>query len=61
MISFLQPLRITATYWQEDQHNLQKRPHASAGDGMPCFIVFGDPHILLYGLPSDEYPGQVKV
>ncbi|NWH72300.1 SOX oxidase, partial [Piaya cayana] len=49
----LQPLRIDVCYWRE------KEP----GSLSPCFIAVGlrqAPHGI-YGLPSLEYPGLVKV
>ncbi|NXL32263.1 SOX oxidase, partial [Glaucidium brasilianum] len=54
----LQPLRIDVCYWRE------KEPEtASVGRAHPCFITLGlsqAPHGI-YGLPSLEYPGLVKV
>ncbi|XP_053940758.1 peroxisomal sarcosine oxidase [Cuculus canorus] len=54
----LQPLRIDVCYWRE------KEPGSlGAGRLGPCFIAVGlsqYPHDI-YGLPSLEYPGLVKV
>ncbi|NWH65984.1 SOX oxidase, partial [Geococcyx californianus] len=54
----LQPLRIDVCYWRE------KEPGSlSAGRISPCFITLGlsqAPHSI-YGLPTLEYPGLVKV
>ncbi|XP_026717228.1 peroxisomal sarcosine oxidase [Athene cunicularia] len=54
----LQPLRIDVCYWRE------KEPETpSMGRAHPCFITLGlsqAPHGI-YGLPSLEYPGLVKV
>ncbi|NWI52753.1 SOX oxidase, partial [Calyptomena viridis] len=54
----LQPVRINVCYWRE------KEP-GSTGTGTvgPCFLTLGlsqAPHGI-YGLPSLEYPGMVKV
>ncbi|NWI65225.1 SOX oxidase, partial [Todus mexicanus] len=54
----LQPLRINVCYWKE------KKPETpSVGRDSPCFIstpLSEAPHGI-YGLPSLEYPGLVKV
>ncbi|NXQ24224.1 SOX oxidase, partial [Alaudala cheleensis] len=49
----LQPLRIDVCYWREKQ----------PGNVNPCFLTLGlsqAPHGI-YGLPSIEYPGLMKV
>ncbi|KAL8614495.1 hypothetical protein ACOMHN_067234 [Nucella lapillus] len=49
--------RVTVMYWKEKEENMH------SADRFPCFINGmedeGGDHI--YGLPSDEYPGFVKV
>ncbi|XP_001504242.2 peroxisomal sarcosine oxidase [Equus quagga] len=54
----LQTLRISVCYWRE------KVPGSySVSQGFPCFLGLGlnlAPHHI-YGLPSGEYPGLVKV
>lgn len=54
----LQPLRIDVCYWREKQPG-----SASLGSVSPCFLTLGlsqAPHGI-YGLPSIEYPGLMKV
>ncbi|NWW80323.1 SOX oxidase, partial [Climacteris rufus] len=54
----LQPLRINVCYWREKQPG-----SASMGSVSPCFLTLGlsqAPHGI-YGLPSLEYPGLMKV
>ncbi|KAM6296588.1 peroxisomal sarcosine oxidase [Aegotheles albertisi] len=54
----LQPLRIDVCYWREKEPGTH-----SVGRASPCFITLGlsqAPHGI-YGLPSLEYPGLVKV
>ncbi|XP_017590650.1 PREDICTED: peroxisomal sarcosine oxidase [Corvus brachyrhynchos] len=54
----LQPLRINVCYWREKQPG-----SASSGSVSPCFLTLGlsqAPHGI-YGLPSIEYPGLMKV
>lgn len=53
----LKPLRITVCYWRENWSD------AFRSDRFPCFIDSGEPpeNPLTYGLPSEEYPGHVKV
>ncbi|NXS13197.1 SOX oxidase, partial [Neodrepanis coruscans] len=54
----LQPLRIDVCYWRE------KQPGSTSTDSVsPCFLTEGlsqAPHGI-YGLPSIEYPGMIKV
>ncbi|KFP78203.1 Peroxisomal sarcosine oxidase, partial [Acanthisitta chloris] len=53
-----QPLRIDVCYWRE-----KKPGSASMGSVTPCFLTLGlsqAPHGI-YGLPSIEYPGLIKV
>ena len=54
-----QPIRITVCYWRENRQNT----HAS--DRFPCLIDGGEGEEDMdnhsYALPSDEYPGYVKV
>ncbi|XP_016158430.1 PREDICTED: peroxisomal sarcosine oxidase isoform X2 [Ficedula albicollis] len=54
----LQPLRIDVCYWREKQPG-----SAGLGSVSPCFLTLGlsqAPHGI-YGLPSIEYPGLMKV
>ncbi|NWV43299.1 SOX oxidase, partial [Grantiella picta] len=54
----LQPLRIDVCYWREKQPG-----RAGLGSVGPCFLTLGlsqAPHGI-YGLPSIEYPGLMKV
>nr|XP_030143683.3 peroxisomal sarcosine oxidase [Taeniopygia guttata] len=54
----LQPLRIDVCYWREKQAG-----SAGLGSVSPCFLTLGlsqAPHGI-YGLPSIEYPGLMKV
>ncbi|NWV66899.1 SOX oxidase, partial [Malurus elegans] len=54
----LQPLRIDVCYWREKQPG-----SANLGSVSPCFLTLGlsqAPHGI-YGLPSIEYPGLMKV
>ncbi|NXO73920.1 SOX oxidase, partial [Phainopepla nitens] len=54
----LQPLRIDVCYWREKQPG-----SARLGRVSPCFLTLGlsqAPHGI-YGLPSIEYPGLMKV
>ncbi|NXQ62703.1 SOX oxidase, partial [Anthoscopus minutus] len=54
----LQPLRIDVCYWREKQPG-----SSSLGSVGPCFLTLGlsqAPHGI-YGLPSIEYPGLMKV
>ncbi|NWZ81890.1 SOX oxidase, partial [Poecile atricapillus] len=54
----LQPLRIDVCYWREKQPG-----STSLCDVSPCFLTLGlsqAPHGI-YGLPSIEYPGLMKV
>ncbi|NXA63643.1 SOX oxidase, partial [Mohoua ochrocephala] len=54
----LQPLRIDVCYWREKQPG-----SAGLGSISPCFLTLGlseAPHGI-YGLPSIEYPGLMKV
>ncbi|NWX34499.1 SOX oxidase, partial [Notiomystis cincta] len=54
----LQPLRIDVCYWREKQPG-----SAALGSVSPCFLTLGlsqAPHGI-YGLPSIEYPGLMKV
>ena len=56
IILFLQPMRIKVCYWKE------KTKGEYAADKFPVF--FQIPAIDgydVYGLPSEEYPGHVKV
>ncbi|CAM5164418.1 unnamed protein product [Eretmochelys imbricata] len=51
----LQTLRINVCYWKE------KVPGAyGVSAHFPCFLAICDPHHI-YGLPSNEYPGLVKI
>uniref|UniRef100_A0A8C3HGH9 Peroxisomal sarcosine oxidase n=1 Tax=Chrysemys picta bellii TaxID=8478 RepID=A0A8C3HGH9_CHRPI len=51
----LQTLRINVCYWKE------KVPGAyGVSANFPCFLALRTPHHI-YGLPSNEYPGLVKV
>ncbi|KAK7088211.1 peroxisomal sarcosine oxidase-like [Littorina saxatilis] len=55
----LKPIRITVCYWRE---NRETTPHSS--DRFPCIIDGGQDdgeEFHVYGLPSEEYPGYVKV
>ncbi|NWS85547.1 SOX oxidase, partial [Toxostoma redivivum] len=54
----LQPLRIDVCYWREKQPGSTR-----LGSVSPCFLTLGlsqVPHGI-YGLPSIEYPGLMKV
>ncbi|XP_078536205.1 peroxisomal sarcosine oxidase [Lissotriton helveticus] len=54
----LQPLGINVCYWKEKVPGAYGIPQK-----FPCFIALnpgGDPHEI-YGLPSNEYPGLIKV
>ncbi|XP_044849190.1 peroxisomal sarcosine oxidase isoform X1 [Mauremys mutica] len=51
----LQTLRINVCYWKE------KVPGAyGVSANFPCFLALCAPHHI-YGLPSNEYPGLVKI
>lgn len=52
----LQPMRITVCYWKE------KTPGEYGADRFPVFVEHpGVDNYGVYGLPSEEYPGHVKV
>lgn len=53
----LRPIRITVCYWREN------REGALSSERFPCFIDGGESGegFDVYGLPSEEYPGYVKV
>ena len=51
-----QPLRITVCYWKE------KIPGQYAANRFPVFVQHpAVDNFGVYGLPSEEYPGHVKV
>jgi sarcosine oxidase / L-pipecolate oxidase len=50
----LQPQRVVVWYWKQLENGY------SSTDGFPTFLYFGDDREI-YGLPSHEYPGLVKV
>ncbi|XP_012503758.1 PREDICTED: peroxisomal sarcosine oxidase [Propithecus coquereli] len=52
----LQTLRINVCYWQE------KVPGSyGASQAFPCFLGLGQAPHHIYGLPTGEYPGLMKV
>nr|KAG5703247.1 hypothetical protein BaRGS_034158 [Batillaria attramentaria] len=53
----LRPIRITVCYWKE------KEEGSLSSERLPCFIdeEAEGLNACAYGLPSDEYPGYVKV
>lgn len=53
----LRPIRITVCYWRENR----KASHSS--ERFPCIIdgKDGAGDMSVYGLPSEEYPGYVKL
>lgn len=52
----LKPMRITVCYWKE------KTPGEYGADRFPVFVEHpGVDNYGVYGLPSEEYPGHVKV
>lgn len=52
----LRPLRITVCYWKE------KSPGEYGADKFPVFVQHpGIGKHSIYGLPSEEYPGHVKL
>lgn len=52
----LQTLRINVYYWRE------KVPGSySVSQAFPCFISLGETPYYIYGLPSSEYPGLMKI
>lgn len=55
-ISFLQVLRINVLYWRESV------PGGYGADRFPVFLQENAvDNYAVYGLPSEEYPGLVKV
>lgn len=55
-ISCTKTLRINVYYWRE------KVPGSySISQAFPCFLSLGQAPHHIYGLPSSEYPGLMKV
>jgi len=57
MLCNKQPQRVEVWYWKRTDDD---KTYGSIEKGSPTFIS-GDGHDEVYGLPSLEYPGMIKV